>query len=145
MWLNKTSSDGTLLGRTSRRFLWCWLLLFSSLEGFTFSGYFSLQPTLHPGCSGSWTPPPALTSNMATFGCFAFPSLFCHIFTASATVLSRHLLPTGAFLTCTLFPHFCHVLWLKWGQEHPVQDPPLHLASQGCPFRLTHELKLLIL
>ena len=44
--LNKTPSDGTLLGRTSRRFLWCWLwlllllFLFYSLEVFTFPGYF---------------------------------------------------------------------------------------------------------
>ena len=33
-------------------------------------------------------------------------------------------------------------LWLRWGQEHPIQDPPLCLPSQSCPFRLTHGLEL---
>ena len=97
--LNKTPSDGTLLGRTSRKFLWCWLLLllFSSLEVFTFLGYFSLPPTLHLGFSGPWRPPPALSSTLATFSCFTFARLFRHSFTASATVLSGHFLPIGVF------------------------------------------------
>ena len=104
--LNKTPSDGTLLGRTSRKFLWCWLLLllFSSLEVFTFLGYFSLPPTLHRGFSGPWRPPPALSSTLATFSCFTFARLFRHSFTASATVLSGHFLPIGVFYL-TLLPH----------------------------------------
>ena len=50
--LNRTPSEDILFGRTSRRFLWCWLLLlFSSLGVFTFLDYFSLPPALHPGFS----------------------------------------------------------------------------------------------
>ena len=53
-------------------------------------------------------------------------------------VLSGHFLPTGAFLPCSPSLHFWHVLWLRFGQKHPIQDPPLCLPSQSCPFRLTH-------
>ena len=50
-----------------------------------------------------------------------------------------------AFLPCTPSPHFGTFLWLRCGQGHPIQDPSLCLPSQGCPFRLTHGLELLIL
>ena len=33
-------------------------------------------------------------------------------------------------------------LWLRWGQEHPIQDPPLCLPSQNCPFRRMHGFEL---
>ena len=104
--LHKTLSDGTLLGRTFRSFLlrWLLLLLFSSLEVFTFTGYFSLPPALDLGFSGPWRPPAALSSTLATFGCFTFARLFCHSFTTSPTVLSKHFLPTSAFYL-TLLPH----------------------------------------
>ena len=40
-------------------------------------------------------PPPALSSTLATFGCFTFANFFrLFIFTASATVLSEYFLPT---------------------------------------------------
>ena len=106
MWLNKTSSDGTFLGRTSTRLLWCWLLLlfFSSLKVFTLSGYFSMPPALHPAFSGRWRPPPARSSTLAIFGCFTFARLFRHSSTANATILSGHFLPTGAFYL-VLLPH----------------------------------------
>ena len=76
--LHKTLSDGTLLGRTFRSFLlrWLLLLLFSSLEVFTFTGYFSLPPAIHLGFWGPWRPPPALSSTLATFGYFTFARLF---------------------------------------------------------------------
>ena len=63
----------------------CCCCCFSSLEVFTFPGYFSLPPALHPGFSGSWRPPPALSSTLATFGCFTFWQAF------SVTVLPRAL------------------------------------------------------
>ena len=80
------------------------------------------------GFSGPWRPPPALSSTLATFGCFTFARLFHHSFTASATVLSGCFLPTGVFylaLILHILAHFC-------------------LPSQSCPFRLTHGLELLI-
>ena len=65
---------------------------------------------------------------------FNFSRLF--IFTASATVLSEHFLPTGVFYPTLLR------LSLRWGQEHPIQDPPLCLPSQNCPFRRMHGFEL---
>ena len=38
----------------------------------SFSGYFTMSPTLHPGFSGPWRPPPALSSTPTTFDCFFF-------------------------------------------------------------------------
>ena len=49
------------------------------------------------------------------------------------------------FLPCTPSPNFGTFLWLRCRQEHPIQDPPLCLPSQSCPFWLTHGLELLIL
>ena len=55
------------------------------------------QATFH----ASGTPPTLLrslkASTLATFNCFVFSRLFGHSFTASATVLSRHFLPTDVF------------------------------------------------
>ena len=50
-----------------------------------------------------------------------------------------------AFLTLHSFPTFWHVLWLRFGQEHPIQDRRLCLPSQSCPFWLTHGLELFLL
>ena len=38
----------------------------------SFPGYFSMAPALHPGFSGPWRPPPALSSTMTTFDCCFF-------------------------------------------------------------------------
>ena len=53
--LSKNSRHCTSLRRTSRRFLWCWLLFFIHccffmlvFVVFTFPGYFSMPPALHP-------------------------------------------------------------------------------------------------
>ena len=117
----KTPSDDNLLGRTSRSFLWCWLLLllFFSLEVFTFPGYFFLQPALHPDFLGSWRPPPALSSTLATFFCFTFVRFF--YFLVSATVLSVHFLPTSVFFTLYSFPTFLarFVTQMLPGTLHP--------------------------
>ena len=106
------------------------VVVFTSLEVFTFPGYFSLPPALHPGFSGPWRPPPALSSTLATFGCFTFARLFRHSFTASATVLSGRFLPAGIFDLKLLHRHFWQVLWLRGGQEHPIQYFPLCLPSE---------------
>ena len=115
--LNKTPIDGTCLGEPPRGFcdVRC---CFTSLELFTFSSYFSLPSALHPGFSGPWRPPPALSSTLATFGCFNFARLFRHSLTVGATVLSGRFLPTGVFYL-TLHPHIlaCFVMWA--GTPHP--------------------------
>ena len=78
------------------RFLWCWFsLLFYLTVGFYVSVLLLLPPALHPGFSGPWRPPPALSSTLATIGCSIFARLFRHSFTASATVLTRRFLPRG--------------------------------------------------
>ena len=126
--LSKTPSDGTLLGRTSRRFLWCWslLLFFTSLEVFTFSGYFSLPSALHPDFSGPWRFPPALILLRVSFGCFTFAGLFRHIFTASATVLSGHF-----FVPCTPSSHFGTFYDSDVGRSIPSR-----ILLGACPHRV---------
>ena len=37
-----------------------------------FPGYFAMSPALHPGFSGPWRPPPALSSTPTTFDCLFF-------------------------------------------------------------------------
>ena len=75
------------LGEPPRRFLWCWLsflvfisflylhfivVLYLSFFFISFPGYFTMSPALHPGFSGPWKPPPALSSTPTTFGCLFF-------------------------------------------------------------------------
>ena len=101
-----------MLGRTS----WRLLLLFYLIGGFCVS----LPPTLHHGFSGPWRSPPALSSILAAFGCFTFARLFRQSFSASATVLSGRVLPTGLFYLAFL-PHvlarFMTQMWA--GTSHP--------------------------
>ena len=70
-----------------RRFLWCWSSFCCCYSSFificrcfsfcccifiSFPGYFTISPALHPGFSGPWKPPPALSSTPTTFGCLFF-------------------------------------------------------------------------
>ena len=123
--------------------------VFTSLEVFTFPGYFSLPPALHPSFSGPGEGPPlAVSSTLATFICFTFARLF------SVTVLPQTLrfwvgvfYPQGFFTLRSFINIFGTFLWLRCGQEHPIQDllNPLCLPLQSCPFRMTHGLELFIL
>ena len=104
----KTPSDGTFVERTSRNFLWCWLLFFISLLFWwcwllLFLHFWATFPChrhatlVSQACEGLhqlWALPWLLSIAL----------LLRHIFTASATVLSGHFLPTGVFYL-TLFPH----------------------------------------
>ena len=99
---------------------------FSSLEVFTYLGYFSLPPALHRGFSCPWRPPPALSSTLATFSYFTFAKFFRHSFTVSATVLSGYFLPTGVFYLA-LLPHtLVHFVT-------QMQAGTLHLGSSSMP------------
>ena len=99
----------------------CCCCYFSSLEVFTFPGYFSWPPVLHPSFSGPWRSPLTLSSTLATFGSFTFARFFRHSFTASATVLSGHFLPTDVFCLTLLHWHFWHVFvtQMRAGTPHP--------------------------
>ena len=138
--LNKTPSNGT-----------CWDFILTG--GFFRFHTFSMPVSLHPGFSGPWSHSPALNSTLATFGCSIL--LFFHQVSPShfyreCCSFERAFCTHRRFLTCAPSPYigtfcdiFLHVLW--WGQEYPIQDPPLCMPSQSCPFRLAHGLKLLIL
>ena len=95
------------------------VIVFPHWRFFTFPGYFSMPPAFHPSISGPWRSQLALTSTLATFGCFTYPRLFHNSFIPSATVLSGHYLTTGVVYLLFHHPHFWHVLWLRCRQEHP--------------------------
>ena len=122
--LSKTPSDGTLLERTSRRFLWCWLLLllFFLTGGFYVFGLLFFATGTPTRLLSPWKPPRALSSTLATFGCLTF----CQAF--SVTVLPRALrfwvgifLPTGFFLPYAPSPKFLEqfVTQIQAGTPHP--------------------------
>ena len=97
-------------------------------------GYFSLPLALHPGFSGPWRPPADLSSPLATFGCFTFYQVFSSQFYRERYGFEWVFFHPQAFFNLALFPHiFGTFLWLRYGQEHPTQDPPLSLPSQSCP------------
>ena len=103
---------------------------FSSLEVFTFLSYFSLAPALHSGFSGPWRPSPALSSTLATFGCFTFCQAFFVTFSPLALRFWVGTFYPQAFFYLALLPHiFRTFLWLRCGQEHPIQDLPQCLPS----------------
>ena len=122
----------------------CCCCFFTSLKAFTFAGYFSLPPAFHSDFPGPWSPPPALSSTLATFACFTFARYFYHSFTANATVLSGLFYPQAFFVLHNFLTFWC-VLWLRYRQEHLIQDLSLCLTLQRCPFRLTRGLEPLIL
>ena len=135
----KTSSDGTLFGTTSRRFLWCWLLLsliavFAMLVFvvFMFSGYFSMPTTLHPGFSGPWRPPLALSCTMAIFDCFTFPSHFHSKRYGFERTLFTHI-------PYPLSPQFCNNLLLS---RPPWESAVLPWISQGFMLILETQIHL---
>ena len=64
---------------------------------------------LHPGFSGPWRPPPALSSSLATFDCFTFPSHFYREHYGFEWAFFTH----RRFLPYTFLPRFCHDLVLS--------------------------------
>ena len=82
------------------------VVAFTSLEVFTFPGYFSLPPALHPGFSGPWRPPPALSSTLATFGCFTFCQVFSSHFYRERYGFEWEFFTRRRFFTLHSFPTF---------------------------------------
>ena len=146
--LNKTLSDGTCLESISRRLLWCCLLLFYLLEVFLLSLLFDVIPHSSVSYRRVFTPILYFQLNSSHSDSRHFHLTFLGF---SVTALPRVLrfwagvFYPQAFFTLHSFPTFWHVLWLRCGQEHPIQYRPLYLPSQSGPFRLTHGLELLIL
>ena len=113
IWLNKTSSNGTLLGRTSSEvfvmlvvvFLFIFVLHFVVVLH-SFPGYFAMPLALHLGFLGRWMLPPALSPTLATFDYFCFfiyherygfgPAFFTH----------RRFLPLAPSPKCLAQPAF---------------------------------------
>ena len=139
--LNKTPSDGTLLGRTSRRFLWCWLwlllllLLFYSLEVFTFPGYFSLPPALHPSFSGPWRPPPALTLRWLLSVALSFARLFTSQFYRERYGFEWAIFSHRCFLPYAPSPTFLEqfVTQMRVGTPHPGSSSVPGLTELSLP------------
>ena len=136
-WMSFVNSRKPPAMVTSRRFLWCWLLLllFSSLDVFTFPDFFFHATGTPPLLLKPLKPLSALSFNLASLGCYTFPRLFGHILYRERYGFKRAFFTHRAFLPCTPSPHFWHIL----------PHPPLCLPSQSCPYRLTHGLELLIL
>ena len=53
-------------------FLISFLIFILLLFFISFPGSFTVSPALHPGFSGPWRPPPALSSTPTTFDCLFF-------------------------------------------------------------------------
>ena len=119
---------------------------FSSLEVFTFH-YFSTSSLTLPWANAGFTPIWYFQSSSSQSDSwhlhFNFSGLFS--FTVSATVLSGHFHPQAFFTLRSFTDIFGTFLWFRCRQEHPIQDFPLCLPSQSCPFRLAHGLELVIL
>ena len=124
----KTPSDGTLLEKTSRRFLWwlllrllwCWLLLFLRFRTtFPFHQHSTLASRACEGLHQLWALPWLLSITL----------LVRHIFTVSATVLSGHFLHTDIFYLM-LLPNIWHNLLLP---RPPRKTAVLPWRLQGLP------------
>ena len=118
-----------MLGRTSRRFcdVGC-CCCFSSLEVFTFLGYFSLPPALHPSFSD-------LDYELYT-GYFRLiyylPGFSVTVLPRALTVLSGHFLPTGVFL-----PHAPSLTFLaRFVTQMRGWNTPSRILLCACPHRV---------
>ena len=144
--LNKTPSDGTCLGEPPGDFCdvgccCCFLAHWRFLPfwaTFPCHRHSTLTSQACEGLHWLWALPWLLSVALLLPG-------------FSVTVLPRALrFWAGVFYPHTVFnlhsfPTFWHVFWLRCGQEHPIQDPPLCLLSQSCLFRLTSGFELLML
>ena len=100
----KTSSDGTLLERTSSE-IFVMLVVHSVLHLHCavvlslFPSNSAMLPVLHAVFSGSWRPPPALSSALATFDCL------CFFINCGRYGFERAFFTHRRFFTLRSFPH----------------------------------------
>ena len=128
-----------LLGRTSRRFLGCWLLLLLFLiGGFSSFTAFWLHPSFFRELSLGFYTHLILSAQLIAqwFAILSFnlSGIFCHSLTASATVLSGRFLPTGVFYLA-LLPHILarFVTQMRAGTPHPVSSSVSALTKWSLP------------
>ena len=130
------------LNKNSQRWHFAWenlqeVFVMLVVVAFTFPGFFSMPPALHPGFSSLWRPPPALSSTLASFDCFTFPSLFYR----KRYGFEWAFLTTGIFYL-TLLPGICHNLLLSRLVWEPavlpwkLQGLPLRFKTQTWPIYL---------
>ena len=114
----KTSSDGTLLERTSSE-IFVMLVVHSVLHLHCavvlslFPGNFAMLPVVHAGFSGPWRPPPALSSALATFDCL------CLHLPQALRFWAGIFYPQAFFYLTLLPPHF----WLNLRLSRPPWQP----------------------
>ena len=120
--LTKTPSDGTSLGEPPGNFsdVGCCCCCFTSLEVFTFPGYFSLPQALHPGFLGQWGSPPALSSTLATSVSLLLPRFFVTVLPLVLRFWAGVFYPQALF-TLHSFPAFWDVFvtQMRAGTPHP--------------------------
>ena len=141
--LSKTPSNGTCLGEPLGGFCDVGFYLTRGFSFITFWRYPSPFCELTPGFYNHF-----ILSAQLIAEWFVALSLFCAFpsqFFSKRYGFERAFFTHKYFLPCIPSLHFCHVLLLRCGQEHPIQDPSLCLPSRSCPFRLMHGLELLIL
>ena len=89
-----------------------------------------MPPALHPGFSGMWRPPPALSSTLATFDCFCF-SVYRERYDFEWAFFTHR-----RFFPCAASPDFWHNLLLSAGSSslkfaglnaYPWNTDPPHL------------------
>ena len=147
--LNKTPSDGTCLEEPPGGFCdigYC--CCFTSLEVFLPSLLFDVIPHSSVRYCRIFTPIlyfqfSSSQSDLQHFH-LTFLGFFVLVLPQVLRLWASVFHPQG-FLTLHSFPTFWHILWVRCGQEHPMQDLPLCLPSQSCPFRMLHGLEQLIL
>ena len=110
-----------------------------------FPGYFIMPPALHPGFSGPWRPPPALSSTLTNFDCLCFFIYRERYGFEWAFFTHRRFLPYAPS------PRF----WLNLLLSRPPWEPAvfpwslqgftLILKTQTWPIRLFHSQQSIIL
>ena len=128
-----------MLGRTSRRSFWCWLLLFFYLTAGFFSFIaFRRHPSffreLSSGFYSHFILSAQIIAEWFTALSFNLSGLFRHSLTASATVLSGRFLPTGVFYLA-LLPHILarFVTQMRAGTPHPGSSSVSALTKWSLP------------
>ena len=99
------------------------LWLFCLTEGFSFPGYFSVPPALHPGLSDLWSSPTSLSYTFVIFCCLFLQGFFVtdlFDFIASAVFWVGVLNPQVFF--ALLFPDILVHSWLRCNKKDPIWD-----------------------
>ena len=114
-------------------FLISFLIFILLLFFISFPGSFTVSPALHPGFSGPWRPPPALSSTPTTFDCLFF--IYCECYGFEWVFYPQAFLTLCSFRTFLTQPAFTKASLgagsysLKFAGLHtdPRNTDPAHL------------------